>query len=125
MLLRCAQEFPAQINPAPEDERVGVQVPPLLAKLRDDTLRCMFCNKETMLECTQVDSRGVEYEPVFDEPPPMVMKEYGYGGQPRMPAIVKYMLANHCYMRVWSDSSSLFFGPVMKDTKRVADLDER
>lgn len=51
-----SQEFAVRIKEGPE--RSGVQVPPLLEKMRGDgTLHCMFLARETMLDTLQVGLR--------------------------------------------------------------------
>ena len=116
------QEFTVEVRPA--ENRSGVQVPPLLEPLRDTTLHCMFWNKETMLACVQAEARGAECEAVFDQPAPMTMRETLYHTE-RLPVVVKYLVQHRCYLRVWCDSGSLFFGPVVKGEGNVADLDDR
>lgn len=120
----ASQEFAARVNPS--QHRSNVQVPPLLEKLRDGTLRCMFWHKETMLDCVQADAHGVEHEVLFYEPAPMALIEFAFheSHNPRLPAVIKFMVEHRCYLRVWSDSGSLFFGPVLKRNGNVADYDD-
>lgn len=110
---------------------MGVQVPPLLDQMRDRTLRCMFCNRETMLSCMDATSSqlsqhyrgaGQQYEAVFDAPAPLRMTEFALQNA-QLPAVVRWMKEQKLYMRVvgGDSGSSLFFGPVQRSSGHVVD----
>lgn len=84
----------------------------------------MFWTGETMLNCAQADAAtGVQLEAVFDQPAPMVLTEFVLLREhsSHLPSILRFMIQHKSYMRVWTDSGSLFFGCMLKDSGHVAD----
>lgn len=106
--------------------RSGVAVPPLLERVRGNgTLRCAFLNRESMTECMQSQTAtGVQLEAVFDEPAPLLLTEVTllHVLTLHLADVVRYMIEQRCYMRAWGESSSLFFGPLMRDSQCVVDF---
>lgn len=125
------QEFVARVKEGLS--RSGVAVPPQLERQREGTLRCMFWTRETMLSCVQADrgssggagtGAGLQAEPIFDEPAPVVLTEFALLAQhtAHLPSIVRFMAQHKSYMRMWTDSGSLFFGVLLRENGHVADF---
>jgi hypothetical protein len=121
----------ARVKEAPS--RSGVAVPPLLERQREGTLRCMFWTRDTMLSCAQAEGssgsgggagRSLQFEPVFDEPAPVVLTEFSLLAQhtAHLLSIVRFMVQHKSYMRVWTESGSLFFGVLLWENGHVADF---
>jgi hypothetical protein len=118
------QEFPVRIKEAPG--RSGVEVPPLLERVRGNgTLRCVFINCESMTDCMQAQTAtGVQLEAVFDEPAPLLLMEVTllHVLTPHLADLVRFMVEKRCYMRAWGENSSVFFGPLLRDSQCVVDF---
>lgn len=115
------QEFQARCKEGPN--RSDVQVPTLLERQRDSTLRCMFWARETMLQCVQAEAgTNAQYDAIFDEPAPIVMTEFFLHQEQHLPAIVRYMTQSKSYMRAWTESGSFFFGVLLRDNGHVVDF---
>lgn len=77
------------------------------------------------MECMQSQTAtGVQLEAVFDEPAPLLLMELVLlkVQNPHLADVVRFMIKQRCYMRVWGDSSSIFFGPLLRESQFVVDF---
>jgi hypothetical protein len=67
---------------------------------------------------------ATQVEAVFDEPAPLLLMEFAllHVQNPHLADVIRFMIEQRCYMRVWGDSSSIFFGPLLRDSQCVVDF---